>query len=601
VRLGPRAVVARLAFTGVSLLVFTSVVLGQAPIQQLSAPGMTVFLSSGGRVAWSWALNRIAFDKAGSNGYYDVYTANPDGSNQRCLTCNQPQLPSRHKGTPDFDFSGKWIVFQVEKADAPQGSFEDQLAQPGSGLWNDIWVTDVQGTQFYRLTNVPLQNGGVLHPHFSHSGNKLQWAQRLAPLPLLLGEWEINVADFIVTNGVPGLQNIQSYQPGQLHRFYETHGFSQDDQSVFFSGNPDSAQSTFGNDIYTFNLNTRQLTNLTNSPDVWDEHAALSPDGTKILWMSGSAAGSTATQYKTDYWIMDVDGSNQRRLTWFNSVGFPESTTTAVACSRVAWSPDGTRFLGYLVTNNIGTAGPDVTISLVAPAFDVSAASFQGASSPDSIRSIFSRNMSTQPVPATEQPLPTNLAGTTVQVTDSTGRTASAPLFYVSGGQVNYAVPSGLASGNGSVSVLRGGFLVAKGAIDIEQSSPALFTANTDGKGVPAAYYTQGTADGTQITQPVYQCGPAPGSCTAAPIDLGASTNQTVLVLYGTGMRHSGDVTATVGGQSSQVLFAGGQCCFTGLDQVNVLIPGALAGKGEVDVVLSAGGQTANTVRVRFK
>jgi len=38
-----------------------------------------------------------------------------------------------------------------------------------------------------------------------------------------------------------------------------------------------------------------------------------------------------------------------------------------------------------------------------------------------------------------------------------------------------------------------------------------------------------------------------------------------------------------------------------GLDQVNVLIPRSLIGRGEVDVVLTVDGKPANTVRVAIK
>ena len=40
---------------------------------------------------------------------------------------------------------------------------------------------------------------------------------------------------------------------------------------------------------------------------------------------------------------------------------------------------------------------------------------------------------------------------------------------------------------------------------------------------------------------------------------------------------------------------------FVALDQANVLIPHSLMGRGEVDVVLTVGGQTANVVKVSIK
>ncbi len=52
------------------------------------------------------------------------------------------------------------------------------------------------------------------------------------------------------------------------------------------------------------------------------------------------------------------------------------------------------------------------------------------------------------------------------------------------------------------------------------------------------------------------------------------------------------------GGQNAQVSFSGPQGAFAGLDQVNVLVPPSLAGSGSVNIVLTASGQTANTVNI---
>jgi uncharacterized protein (TIGR03437 family) len=46
------------------------------------------------------------------------------------------------------------------------------------------------------------------------------------------------------------------------------------------------------------------------------------------------------------------------------------------------------------------------------------------------------------------------------------------------------------------------------------------------------------------------------------------------------------------------VLYAGTQNLFAGLDQVNVLLPSSLAGKGTVEVQLTANGVAANAVQI---
>jgi uncharacterized protein (TIGR03437 family) len=60
-------------------------------------------------------------------------------------------------------------------------------------------------------------------------------------------------------------------------------------------------------------------------------------------------------------------------------------------------------------------------------------------------------------------------------------------------------------------------------------------------------------------------------------------------------------VTATIGGASSEVLFAGATPGFVGLDQVNLRLPRSLAGRGAVDIELRVNGQLANTVQVSVR
>jgi uncharacterized protein (TIGR03437 family) len=86
------------------------------------------------------------------------------------------------------------------------------------------------------------------------------------------------------------------------------------------------------------------------------------------------------------------------------------------------------------------------------------------------------------------------------------------------------------------------------------------------------------------------------------PLNLGLCS-QTVLELYGTGLDEAtaANVQVTIGGVTSLVEYAGPSGGYPGLDQVNVLIPQTLAGRGNVSVVVSAGGMTANTVNVSIQ
>jgi uncharacterized protein (TIGR03437 family) len=55
-------------------------------------------------------------------------------------------------------------------------------------------------------------------------------------------------------------------------------------------------------------------------------------------------------------------------------------------------------------------------------------------------------------------------------------------------------------------------------------------------------------------------------------------------------------VKATVGNTACNATYAGPQNTYFGLDQVNVELPHSLAGSGTVNVVITAAGETANTV-----
>ena len=96
----------------------------------------------------------------------------------------------------------------------------------------------------------------------------------------------------------------------------------------------------------------------------------------------------------------------------------------------------------------------------------------------------------------------------------------------------------------------------------------------------------------------------AQGRFVPVPIDLGPATDQLFLILYGTGVRFRSALTAvsaTIGGENSEVLYAGPAEGFVGLDQCNLRIPRSLAGRGAVNVNLAVDGKTANFVTIQIK
>ncbi|MDX2043654.1 MAG: CAP domain-containing protein [Acidobacteriota bacterium] len=242
-----------------------------------------------------------------------------------------------------------------------------------------------------------------------------------------------------------------------------------------------------------------------------------------------------------------------------------------------------TNFGGFVDT--LLTIGGDTTQTVRT----VNAASYMQTIAPDSVVATFGTQISQATGAANSLPLPLTLSGVTVMVND-----ISAPLLYVSPTQINYVVPTNVDPGTATVKVMNGGVMVANGTVTVETVSPSIFTILSSGKGVPAA---QTTNDGVSF-QPV---GNSDGSARA--LSVGNTAKPNFLVLYGTGLRRRSSMTnvrVMIGGVQAEVSFLGAHSRLVGVDQMNIKLPEPLRGRGNVDVVVTIDGKTANTVTINI-
>ena len=163
-----------------------------------SMAGITILTRDGGRVSWSRKLNKIAFDRLGRDGYFDLWVMNPDGTGQQNLTADHPVLPNKHIGQPAWHPSGQLIVIQAQKAQVPR--YADTKCTPGAGVLNDLWIITAEGKHAWKIyavrDDVSKDSAGVLHPHFSHDGRRLFWSERVRDNGRPFGEWVLKIADF---------------------------------------------------------------------------------------------------------------------------------------------------------------------------------------------------------------------------------------------------------------------------------------------------------------------------------------------------------------------------------------------------------------------
>ena len=240
-----------------------------------------------------------------------------------------------------------------------------------------------------------------------------------------------------------------------------------------------------------------------------------------------------------------------------------------------------------------------------AVAATVSAASYANPPlAPEQIAALFGLNLATSTQVGSTVPLPTTLAGTTVRLRDSAGIDRLAPLFFVSTGQINYLVPPAVAIGPATITIANGAGAASALAAQIAPVAPGLFSANANGQGIAAAVALRVKANGAQTYEPVATFDAIANRFVPLPIDLGPEGDQVYLLLYGTGLRGRQDlstVTIRIGGTTVAPLYAGPQGDLVGLDQVNLLLPRSLAGRGLVDIILSADQKNANVVQIQVR
>jgi len=218
----------------------------------------------------------------------------------------------------------------------------------------------------------------------------------------------------------------------------------------------------------------------------------------------------------------------------------------------------------------------------------VNAASFLDPLAPGTIAAAFGTNLATRLEAAQSLPLPTQLAGTTVRLVDSRNVAHSVSLFFVSPGQINYLIPEQAAMGAANITVTNANGVVSQGQLQIANSSPAVFTASYNGRGLPIALTT---FDGVNFEAVVNPDG------SARAVSCGSVWRPNYLTLFGTGLRRASNLRVRIGTVEVTPMYAGAQGSFAGLDQVNLMMPPNLAG-AMTDISIIAEGRVSNTVQL---
>ncbi|HKQ74399.1 MAG TPA: Ig-like domain-containing protein [Blastocatellia bacterium] len=240
----------------------------------------------------------------------------------------------------------------------------------------------------------------------------------------------------------------------------------------------------------------------------------------------------------------------------------------------------------------------------------VSAASFNPLNiAPGSMVSAFGQKLATTTASATDMDpdtpgvqLPKVLGGARIKVQGQ-----NAGLIFVSPFQINFVVPENLDFFNVldptrpgvPVEVIPGDGPIITTTMTVFPVSPAVYTVDSSGGGLPAATLLRVKADGRQVRESLYRRDEN-GEIIPIPIDLIPEGEKVFLILFLTGIGHATgpfilpDVPARVNirvlanGYSLKPTFAGPQGDFAALDQINVELPRELIGNSTLKIAVTA-------------
>jgi hypothetical protein len=311
-----------------------------------------------GQIVYSPDGLRFLVNKEDEKGTAQMYIGTNGSAVLTCITCVQRPggpKPERFKMQPHWHPSGQWIFLAVERDEySPppvlRWSRKYVEGQLQNGLWTNMYAVSPDGLHWHRMTDFKTGPAGTPNgftgPALTHDGKRAVWSQPVNGNVFQywpFGRWELILADLVDAHGRPEFSNLRNITPEGMH-WNEPGDFGPDNVSLLLTGSAE--KDAQGMDQYVLNIITGDLTNLTRSPRVWDEHGKFSPDGERIIFMSAypyraDPKSSKVLTIKTEFMLMNKDGSGLTQLTHFREPGYPEYSKKGGIAASFAWSHDG--------------------------------------------------------------------------------------------------------------------------------------------------------------------------------------------------------------------------------------------------------------------
>lgn len=315
---------------------------------------------------WNKTTHTAAFNKPDKKGNYKIYLCDSLGNNEIPLSyTGWPQ--NRQQWAEEWHPNGQYLFCYVEKEEYVKEKGHKRKpvdAVPGYGAYTDLWLLTCDGSKAWQLTDLPNSyDAGIIHCAISPDGTKFAWSERIKAPKFLdknlgAGTYVFKVAD-IVLDSTPHFANIKTFQPGGVPALNELEGISPDNKLLSFYSTFET-KNIFTTPIYTLNMESGEIKKLTE--ESFAQAPAFTPDGKHIVYMTGKDCAIFPMQLQgADWWIMDVDGNNKKRLTFMNVKNHPQSVNKYRLAGSLSFIDDHS-FFGGVMTKSLGLVGYTVKV-----------------------------------------------------------------------------------------------------------------------------------------------------------------------------------------------------------------------------------------------
>jgi uncharacterized protein (TIGR03437 family) len=217
----------------------------------------------------------------------------------------------------------------------------------------------------------------------------------------------------------------------------------------------------------------------------------------------------------------------------------------------------------------------------------VNAASFTAKFSPGALATVFGSNFTGAGLSAIGSlPLASSLGGVSVLVNG-----VAAPVLYESSSQINFQIPWETKAGSATVAVSTGGIAGSAVNITVQAAAPELFVQGKNAIVQNSNFSLNSASNPAKAGSTIMAYLTGAGAVSNQPADgapAGSGSNLSTV---------TSTVTATIGGQTAQVSFAGLAPDFVGLWQANIVVPSGVA-QGDFPLVVTVGGQSSSPANV---